>query len=492
MNKEIRKYLIDRAKIKAPVSYGTIMQQLELDNSNPEHRNILSYELAEISRLEHSKNRPLLSSIAMYEGLRNFGPGFYPLAEELGFGDAHQLEQRGFAFEMQKTCFEFWRNADHVRQFSDDINRIEVIPTSLKSKPFFIMEELDFFKKWQLQVYDSENKIHVEAKNYIMSTVWEKSIHLGNLIVNKLPEYFLEAKKTWSKLGSKEEGGKKSHAPQFKAYTWVKIYKGVDRGKQIFFTFGIDAYPETESFVYKIDCQRERGTALTEAQIILCDSLIPSSAKWNEISFTNLLEFNWDSLTSKCIDFIQEHEKQYDAIISAVSGGSIPAELFKNTLAWRDKPKDGYENVPENKKSFKGFDIDFLKKTQEQIDLGDAGENLVKQEEIKYLNKLHLLDLACKVEIAKDGEGYDVLSFDENGKEKFIEVKTTMAGEYTPFYLSDNEIEFMRIKKGQYSVYRIYNYDAANNFGECFEITGDVESQVLMKPSVYKVLLKKE
>ena len=44
MNEEIRQMLIERAKLKAPVAYGVIMQRLGLDNSIPEHRKVLSYE----------------------------------------------------------------------------------------------------------------------------------------------------------------------------------------------------------------------------------------------------------------------------------------------------------------------------------------------------------------------------------------------------------------------------------------------------------------
>ncbi|MEO8712930.1 MAG: DUF3883 domain-containing protein, partial [Parafilimonas sp.] len=127
-----------------------------------------------------------------------------------------------------------------------------------------------------------------------------------------------------------------------------------------------------------------------------------------------------------------------------------------------------------------------------QKDLGDKGEALVKQREIAFLQEKNLHDIAALVEIVQDGKGYDVLSFDEDGNEKYIEVKTTTGNEYAPFYLSKNEVDFMRLHTNQYCIYRVYHYDEGNNFGEFFELIGDIESQLLMKPIQYKVLIKKE
>lgn len=120
MNKEIRLLLIERARIKIPIAYGVIMQQLELNNNLREHREILKEELAAISHFEHSRKRPMLSSMAMYEGGKKIGHGFYPLAEELGYGNAKQLEKQKFAFEMQRRCHQFWTNYDNYRLYKND------------------------------------------------------------------------------------------------------------------------------------------------------------------------------------------------------------------------------------------------------------------------------------------------------------------------------------------------------------------------------------
>jgi hypothetical protein len=166
--------------------------------------------------------------------------------------------------------------------------------------------------------------------------------------------------------------------------------------------------------------------------------------------------------------------------------------ITPNTLTKKEKPLNGFETIPESKREFKAVKIDFVAKAKDQKDLGDAGEELVKQYEQKFLRSKGLNRKADQVRVAEVGEGYDVYSFDELGNEKFIEVKTTTGKELTPFYLSEHEVAFMRLHVKDYSIYRVYNYDEENNSGEFFEIKEDVENQLLMKPIQYQILIKKE
>jgi hypothetical protein len=164
----------------------------------------------------------------------------------------------------------------------------------------------------------------------------------------------------------------------------------------------------------------------------------------------------------------------------------LPNQLLKNEIG--DK---GYDSIPKPKRNFNGVEVDYVRKNKRDKDLGDAGEELVKQYEKDILKSEKLNKLSEKVKIVKDGKGYDVQSFDIDGNPKFIEVKTTQGNALTPFYLSENEVEFMRLNKGSYCIYRVYNYDEENNSGEFFEINHEVETQILMKPINYKVYKKK-
>jgi len=73
---------------------------------------------------------------------------------------------------------------------------------------------------------------------------------------------------------------------------------------------------------------------------------------------------------------------------------------------------------------------------------GERGEQIVLDMERKRLKTLGFSSLAKKVKKAKyDYEGYDILSFEPNGSERYIEVKATSANVGNAnFYLSINEL----------------------------------------------------
>jgi hypothetical protein len=491
MNPKVRTYLIETARKGGFVYYSDMVRDCELgfDLSTSEGQWQLKQTLIDVSRFENSHDRPMLTSIAIGKQDNDHGNGFYELAEEFGFGKNKVLHSQLWRMEEAQRTREFWQNDDHYRKFS----QAEAAASGLVDPEFFTREEVELFKQWQYKAYNKKDQAHVEAKNFLMSTVWEKSIYLGNQIINHFQGFSIDAKKIWHQRGWKtQEDGTKAQAAIFKHYTWVKIFRNTYQGKDIFFTFGIDAHPDVEAFIYKIDCQRERDEVLSPDQIRLFDSLVPKSAKWNEIPFEELFHENWKSLTKIGVDFINKHLAQYDAIVEAVWGAKVSPGFFKNTLIWRDKPKNGFDALPATTPAFRGIDIDYEARSKEQKDLGDAGELLVKQNEINFLIKIGLSHLAEKVKIAQDGEGYDVLSYDEHGNERYIEVKTTTGNEYSPFYLSINEVSFMKLHPGQYIIYRVFHYDADNNFGEYFEIKDDIESQLLLKPIEFKAWLKQE
>ncbi len=75
--------------------------------------------------------------------------------------------------------------------------------------------------------------------------------------------------------------------------------------------------------------------------------------------------------------------------------------------------------------------------------LGEDGEQFVLELERSRLEAAGQPELAEKVAwVSKevgDGLGYDIESFEEDGHQIFIEVKTTKGPIDTPFYLTENE-----------------------------------------------------
>lgn len=218
-------------------------------------------------------------------------------------------------------------------------------------------------------------------------------------------------------------------------------------------------------------------------------------------------EWNWFSANVELTKWL---DVQLKNVIGKVSNDALEQQIWRNIFVWliyasnqgkqlipenklirRDLPEDGHTEMPLSATNFEGRDVDFEGEAKIQKELGDAGEELVKLHEIEELEKWKMFEKAKLVRIAKPGEGYDVYSFDEKGDEKFIEVKTTNGSWKNRFFLTRHEIKFMRERKSNYSLYRIYNFDEENNSGEFFELQGNIEERIIMQPIQFEVVIKK-
>jgi Domain of unknown function (DUF3883) len=78
-----------------------------------------------------------------------------------------------------------------------------------------------------------------------------------------------------------------------------------------------------------------------------------------------------------------------------------------------------------------------------------------------------------------DGLGYDGLSFDLDGCERYIEVKATALGAETPFYISSAELDFAQRHADRYALYRVYNVLGEPRF---FALEGDITHVLELTP----------
>jgi len=119
--------------------------------------------------------------------------------------------------------------------------------------------------------------------------------------------------------------------------------------------------------------------------------------------------------------------------------------------------------------------------------LGKAGEEFVLHLERQRLTELDRSDLARKVRwvAAEDGDGagYDVLSFEPNGRESLIEVKTTNGSSRTPFYLTRNERELAEERPTDWQIYRVHLFAQDPKI---FTITPPLEDAVILNPETWR------
>lgn len=85
-----------------------------------------------------------------------------------------------------------------------------------------------------------------------------------------------------------------------------------------------------------------------------------------------------------------------------------------------------------------------------------------------------------------DSAGYDVRSYEENGKDRFIEVKTTRYGIHTPFYITPNELNYSESFAESYYVYRVFNFSKET---KVYFLPGNVRHHVELVPVSYRATL---
>ncbi len=111
--------------------------------------------------------------------------------------------------------------------------------------------------------------------------------------------------------------------------------------------------------------------------------------------------------------------------------------------------RDNTESI--NKRARK---IDYQKRSNSNALTGSLGEQIVLEAERKRLKDAGHADLSEKitrVSLKDDTCGYDILSFEENGDKRLIEVKTTAAkSKHIRFYLSANEYKIGTTSKNYY------------------------------------------
>jgi len=122
-----------------------------------------------------------------------------------------------------------------------------------------------------------------------------------------------------------------------------------------------------------------------------------------------------------------------NAALAAVQQPAVMPTITDFTKVKSDAPpKQNRVSEPVNPLLFKAVKRDYLEREAQNQSLGLAGEEFIVQFEHWRLNSLGAHKLADRVDhVSKskgDGLGYDVLSFDADGKERFIEVKTTAFG----------------------------------------------------------------
>lgn len=161
------------------------------------------------------------------------------------------------------------------------------------------------------------------------------------------------------------------------------------------------------------------------------------------------------------------------------------------------KERDQKKLVVGEGDSLTEIDIEtFLALKAHAKEIGELGEKYVIEYEQRRLKSIGRPDLAENIEqvsLTNVGAGYDVKSFEKNGIERFIEVKTT-TGEGSQFQLTFNEYKVAQENKERYWIYFVRINE--NTIPEVEAIQDPAkrkeEGSLLFRPSSYWVTIADE
>ena len=109
-----------------------------------------------------------------------------------------------------------------------------------------------------------------------------------------------------------------------------------------------------------------------------------------------------------------------------------------------------------------GLKYDVAERDARNRALGKAGEERVLAHERARLASAGRDDLARKVRWTSaedgDGYGYDISSFEADGSERLLEVKTTNGWERTPFHISANELAVADERRDHWHLIRLWDF----------------------------------
>jgi len=199
--------------------------------------------------------------------------------------------------------------------------------------------------------------------------------------------------------------------------------------------------------------------------------------------------FNFQQLLEdEVIQFLDRNkiaiEKKFEKFTEETITPSIKKINFEKIL----DTSPAKSNLKEREQpTFLPIKINYLAREQNNRHLGEKGEQLVLEYEKWRLVKAGKDNLADRIEwVSKekgDGLGFDILSKNNNGTDRFIEVKTTKLAKETPIYLSHNELIFASIKGKEFYLYRVFNF---KEIPQLFIKQGDYISFCQLKPQSYK------
>jgi hypothetical protein len=154
-----------------------------------------------------------------------------------------------------------------------------------------------------------------------------------------------------------------------------------------------------------------------------------------------------------------ELERLFDRFVDETVVVELPKLDFSKILDERPEPSlVAEEPIVTYGRAVK---VNYLEREQQNQRIGKSGEEIALEFERWRLIKAGKESLADKVEWVSqtqgDGLGFDIRSWSENGKDRFIEVKSTKLTKEAPIFFTNTEYAFARDHRDRFYLYRVFN-----------------------------------
>jgi len=200
--------------------------------------------------------------------------------------------------------------------------------------------------------------------------------------------------------------------------------------------------------------------------------------------------FNFQaSLVDAVVRWLQRHP-DWLAPAARMEMGPSPSVLREEAMLWigppptqsNAPPPDELEQMTAIARKY-----DVAGRDARNRALGRAGEASVLAHERASLRTAGRGDLAERIrwvsDLDGDGAGYDIRSFDSDGRDRLIEVKTTNGWDRTPFHITRNELAVAEARRDDWRLVRLWNFARAPR---AFELRPPLEAHVSLMATGYQ------
>ncbi len=201
--------------------------------------------------------------------------------------------------------------------------------------------------------------------------------------------------------------------------------------------------------------------------------------------------FNYQELLADAVRARLVNNREIEpAVAASVTANAAPADTT-DILARLIPPPAPSDPLADGRSKWKGApvaraSVNYLEREARNHSLGRMGEEFALAFERARLFAAGMDRLARQVEHVAvtqgDGLGYDIRSFEPDGADRLVEVKTTRFGIETPFFVSRNEVD---VSKAQAEVYRVHRVFTFEKNPRLFILNGSLDRVCRLTPVQY-------